>query len=81
MTVFFEVEYIGQAHFGDFSPPGWDSFVWTITEASLDLLAVVIGLFMLFRHPERWSEIALDSVGRGDVWRYACRDVRMCRLK
>lgn len=81
MTVFFEVEYIGQAYSGDFSPSGWVPFVWTITEASLDLLAVVIGLFMLFRHPERWSEIALDSVGRGDVWRYACRDVRMCGLK
>jgi hypothetical protein len=73
--------YIRQAYSGGFSPSGWVPFVWTITEASLDLLAVVIGLFTLFRHPERGSEIALDSVGRGEMWRHACRDVRMCGLK
>ena len=44
-------------------------------------VGIVIGLFMLFRHQERWSEIALDSVGRGDVWRYACRNMKMCGLK
>lgn len=81
MTVFFEVMYIKQSYSRDFSPTCWGPFVWTITEASLDLLTFVIGLFMLFRHPERWSEIALDSVERGDVWIYACRDVRMCGLK
>ncbi len=81
MTVFFEVMYIKQSFSGDFSPTCRVPFVWTITEASLDLLAIFIGLFMLFRHPERGSDNALDCMERGDVWRYACRDVRMCRLK
>lgn len=81
MTVFFEVMYIRQAYSGDFSPSGWVPFVWTITEASLDLLAIFIGLFMIFRHQERGSDVALDCVGRGDVWRYACRDMKMCGLK